>query len=540
MKNTEENNLYLDNNIFSVKRFFENNVIGTAFFSVPDLVLLKANQMYLDNLEEPYNKKENSIGRKHHEILSGYKKSDYEQFFNDAISKSEMIHMQEVPFFHQRKGMTYWDLTIIPVEVNGNVNYLIVTITDVTQNVMNRQLIEKQSKKINEQLIVDKLDIPIIRLSYPDFKVVEINKKSMYLINKISDIDNIKPELIHGKSIEHLIPQFNTDENYRCIYEMAHDKKSIQLNDLKISVNDEDIHINLIYQPVIGVDGEINEILIIMNDITSEVIKRQKVEELMRMQEEFFSFITHEFRTPLTTISSAIQIMDHIYNNEITPNIRKNINMIRRNTYQQLRLVNSLLDITRAEAGYLKVHRKNLNIVDMTRLIIGSVNSFAETKGVHIVFSSTLNEKTIAVDDEKYERILLNLLSNAIRFTPRGKGIFVKVSSYGEKVCIVVKDEGTGIPRNKQNIIFERFGQVGSALTRQSEGTGIGLYLVKLLVKALDGDIIVESEEGKGTSFTIILSDVVLSEEEEVILPELTDNRLVRTANLEFANIYLE
>jgi signal transduction histidine kinase len=377
-------------------------------------------------------------------------------------------------------------------------------------------------------------------LSYPDFKVVEINKKGMYLISEMLNIDNIKMELIQGKSIERLIPQFNTGENYRCICEMVQDKKSIQLNDLKISVKDEDIHINLIYQPVIGLDSEINEFLIIMNDITSEVIKRQKVEELMRMQEEFFSFITHEFRTPLTTISSSIQIMDQIYKNEITPNIRRNINMIRRNTYQQLRLVNSLLDITRAEAGYLKVHRKNLNIVDMTRLIIESVNFFAETKGVHIVFSSLLNEKTIAVDDEKYERILLNLLSNAIRFTPRGKDICVKVSSYGDKVYIQVKDQGIGIPKDKQRIIFDRFGQVGSTLTRQSEGTGIGLYLVKLLVKALDGDILLESEEGCGTSFTIVLPDVILPEGEEVILPEITENRLVRSANLEFANIYLD
>ncbi|WP_278329957.1 sensor histidine kinase [Clostridium magnum] len=200
------------------------------------------------------------------------------------------------------------------------------------------------------------------------------------------------------------------------------------------------------------------------------------------MKDEFLSMISHELRTPLNVIITAIQAINYICYKELSDSGKKYIGMISQNNFRQLRLVNNLLDITRANAGSIKISKKNIDIVFLTKAIIDSVYSYASNKGITINFTSSFNNKIIAIDDEKYERILLDLLSNAIKFTTSGKFVVVNLCSIQESICIEVKDNEIGIPANKMDIIFERFGQVDSSLSRQAEGTGIGLSLVKKFV----------------------------------------------------------
>lgn len=188
---------------------------------------------------------------------------------------------------------------------------------------------------------------------------------------------------------------------------------------------------------------------------------------------------------------------------------------IKQNTNRQLRLVNNILDITRANAGRITINKKNIDIVFLTKAITESVYEFASKKGVRLTFVSKLAKKIIGIDDEKYERIILNLLSNAIKFTPAGKSIIVNLHSAKTNICIEVKDNGIGIPRNKIDVIFERFGQVESSLSRQAEGTGIGLSLVKRFVEALGGSVSVKSNLGKGTTFKILLPNEKVIEEKK-------------------------
>ena len=262
------------------------------------------------------------------------------------------------------------------------------------------------------------------------------------------------------------------------------------------------------------------------------------------MKDEFLSLISHEFKTPLTVINSAIQAMELICKNELSDKAKGFLNKIRQNSNRQLKLVNNLLDITRINAGHLKINKKDMDIVLLTKSITESITIFAEQKSIKLSFSSTLRKKVIGIDEEKYERILLNLLSNAIKFTPKGKSITVKVSQKivkGKcKVCIQVKDKGVGIPNDKKELIFERFGQVDSSLTRQAEGTGIGLSLVKMLVELLGGEITLESKEGIGSTFTILLPIEKVKETPiEQMIEEITDNRLIQATAIEFSDIYL-
>lgn len=265
----------------------------------------------------------------------------------------------------------------------------------------------------------------------------------------------------------------------------------------------------------------------------------EDLQKAIEMKDEFLSLISHEFRTPINVINTAIQTMNYICADEMSDKVKEYIGIIRQNTYRQLRLVNNLLDITRAGAGSMKINKKNIDIVFLTRAITESVYQYAFQKGVGLTFVSPLEKKIIGTDDEKYERIILNLLSNAIKFTPRGKSIMVSLRSKKGSICVEVKDTGIGIPPNKIDLIFEKFEQVDSSLSRQAEGSGIGLSLVKKFVEALGGSISVKSKVGKGSTFTILLPDeTVVEEHNGKTAEDLMDNHLIQSTNIEFSDIY--
>ncbi len=298
--------------------------------------------------------------------------------------------------------------------------------------------------------------------------------------------------------------------------------------------------------------GQMTMAVITLRDITiqrsqhqlllqSEREKNAVLESAMKMKDEFLANITHEFKTPLTVINAALQTIDNIYGSEVTPNIRKHMQRIRTNTLRQIRLVNNLLDITRYNAGHIKLYKENLDIIFLTNSIINSVDLFSRQKGIELKFFPEHETIVMAIDEEKYERILLNLLSNAIKFTPRDKTIYVNITKNENEAVITVKDEGVGIPKNKQKLIFERFGQVDTSLTRQAEGTGIGLSLVKSLVESLNGTIRVQSEVHKGSTFIVTLPIIKMKKQSKEFQDGLSyDNRVMQATAIEFSDIYLD
>jgi signal transduction histidine kinase len=167
---------------------------------------------------------------------------------------------------------------------------------------------------------------------------------------------------------------------------------------------------------------------------------------------------------------------------------------------------------------------------------------YAREKRIEMKFNTLLRNKVIAIDEEKYERILLNLLSNAIKYTPPGKLIYINMSKVKDRICVEVKDEGMGIPLRDQDIIFEKYRQVDNCMLKDSQGTGIGLSLVKKLVNVLGGEITVESEEGKGSSFKVYFNETLIDEEESPQVSDWTfdDGQLEHQISIEFSDIFIE
>jgi PAS domain S-box-containing protein len=277
----------------------------------------------------------------------------------------------------------------------------------------------------------------------------------------------------------------------------------------------------------------------LQRDVEKNIELLNETREFNRLITEFFSNISHELKTPLNVIYSAIQVLDlhrHVSENNFLEKHDKYNAIIKQNCFRLMRLINNLLDLTRLDSGFLKLNLENHNIVTIIENISLSVVTYMESKGLNLIFDTDTEEKIIAVDPDKIERIILNLLSNACKFTNSGGEISVTIADLGEEISISVKDTGIGIPSDKLELIFERFGQVDKTLKRFHEGSGIGLSLVKSFAEMHNGRVSINSTVGSGSEFIIYLPVKVLehSYSEEISLYESNIERI----NIEFSDIY--
>jgi signal transduction histidine kinase len=254
----------------------------------------------------------------------------------------------------------------------------------------------------------------------------------------------------------------------------------------------------------------------------------------------FFANISHELRTPLNVIYTAEQMLcfDIKHNDFNYAKINKYTNMIKQNTYRLLRLINNLIDITKIDAANFSVKLINADIVKIVEDITMSVVEFVELNSLNLIFDTEVEEKILACDPDAIERIILNLLSNTVKFTNKNDYIYVNIFLEQDSVCISVKDTGIGISEEMQNVIFDRFVQVDTSFQRATEGSGIGLSIVKSLIEMHNGTVSVKSKLGEGSEFIIKLPDIKIAECEETINFCKREEKLTNRVNIEFSDIY--
>jgi len=281
-----------------------------------------------------------------------------------------------------------------------------------------------------------------------------------------------------------------------------------------------------------------------INDLIDDVERHKQHQNLSleynRLKTEFFTNISHELRTPLNVILSVIQLLKLQSERLNTWDIEsKYIDMMKQNCYRLIRLVNNLLDITRIDSNYFHLDLRNYDIIKLVRGITNSVAEYGKQRGLCIHFSSNSASRVMACDPDQIERVLLNLLSNAIKYTPSGGSIWVDVYAGDKAVEIRVKDTGIGIPKDKQEYIFDRFMQVSSsAMTREKEGSGIGLSLVKALVEMHNGTFSLSSEPGAGSEFVIKLPVRLIDFEEPCRIKSFPEFNHAERVIVEFSDIY--
>ena len=254
----------------------------------------------------------------------------------------------------------------------------------------------------------------------------------------------------------------------------------------------------------------------VRNELELERLHHQKDEEVHQLKMDFFTNISHELRSPLTLILSPLETL--MQRDEGSPFVHKHYRIMERNVKQLLRLINQLLDFRKVELGMLKLKASKGDIVSFSHEIFYVFKSLAEQKNLEFQFTSSQKSLDIWFDWDKMEKVLFNLFSNAIKFTPEGGRIEINVKSLSINdqdvsfahtssghAIIQIKDSGIGIAEDKLPLIFERFYQVSAEKKNKDKGFGIGLAFARELVEMHHGYIAVESEENKGSTFTIYL-----------------------------------
>ncbi len=249
------------------------------------------------------------------------------------------------------------------------------------------------------------------------------------------------------------------------------------------------------------------------NDLKLEHLELTKMQEMDKLKSYFFANISHEFRTPLTLILSPIRDM---VSGNFKGDVKKQYQMVIRNGERLLRLINQLLDLSKLGAGSMKLKTSKIDIIQFLKPIVSAFDSYALRSNITLTFEHPAEPVIVYFDPDKFEKIITNLLSNAFKFTREGEiKLAVRVIGHQQNrlsssqettengVEIAVIDSGAGIPQEYISSIFDHFYQV--AHHNNSEGSGIGLSLTKELVELHMGKIVVESVEGKGSTFKVML-----------------------------------
>ncbi len=231
----------------------------------------------------------------------------------------------------------------------------------------------------------------------------------------------------------------------------------------------------------------------------------QKLVELDQIKSRFFANISHELRTPLTLLLAPLETLIQERGSAFEPDTRELLGIMRGNGMRLLKLINDLLDLVRLESGKMEVKREPVAIEPFLKGLGNAVRKTAEDRGIRLETTVDHNIGTVLADGDKLEKILLNLLFNALKFTPAGGTVQLKAARQNGDMVLEVLDTGIGISDEKLPFIFDRFWQADTSSERKYQGVGIGLALVKELVGVQGGRVGVNSEIGKGTQFTVRL-----------------------------------
>ena len=276
------------------------------------------------------------------------------------------------------------------------------------------------------------------------------------------------------------------------------------------------IYLILIIISILRYMHKVNTLDRLVNERTNKLRKEmekneqlfKKVLSLEQNKNNYFVNLSHELRTPLNVLSSINQLIKEFTkkDNFITPEkLSYYMGIMDRNCSRLLSLINNLIDHTKIENNSYIMNKTDENIVYLVEETVLDMKDYIEEKGLELIFDTDIEEKVIRCDKIDIERCIINLVGNAVKFTPAGGLIKVLIQDLDDKVKIIVKDNGIGISEENQKIIFDRFNQVVDESSEQKGGSGLGLTITKQLITLHNGEIYVESEVGVGSEFIIIL-----------------------------------
>lgn len=353
------------------------------------------------------------------------------------------------------------------------------------------------------------------------------------------------------------------ETDYNMVNEIIYDSNKLKLNKIlsKITgeeypdnydINDFTIEVDTVNEYGENRNLEIdlvkindNKKILVFNDITEIIKQREEIVKLEKrindenIKDEFYSNISHELRTPINVIYSALQLNDIYLKSDEVNKINKNNNIIKQNCLRLIRTVNNFIDSNKLSEGFLDIEKSVYNIVDIIENVVLSCDFYMKLRETKLIFDPQYEEIYFYCDKSYIERIMLNILSNSLKYGKYKGNIYVMVKIENNEIIIEVINDAEAIPVDKRIVIFDKFTKINTSLNRPSEGSGLGLFLTRGLVELHDGEIKIDAGIKYGNIFKISFPyDSELKGEAIFLNDNIEINELKEKIDIEFSDIY--
>ena len=385
---------------------------------------------------------------------------------------------------------------------------IVIDITELENTIMNIEQSEKTYK-----LLLQTLPEGIVIVNPTTKKHIYRNEASIRMLKTIG-----------LEKLNESIKTYLKEENYGNFRRFTIDK-----------LNNVDISLAIVKREEEG------SLIVVFRMLDCEFKSIQLEKELNRIKEknkfktEFLSNVAYDIKKPINKIFETNNNLIENKGKYNSENINNHTRLVKQNCYRLIRLLNNIEYVSRIDNGTCTLELRKCDIVKLLENIVKISKTYTDKKGIDISFKSEVNKKILSLDIDKVEKIILNILSNAIKFTDTGGRIDINLYMENEQVCISIKDTGIGIPKDKTEVIFENFEQLDTTLSRGCEGTGMGLSVVKKLANLNNIKINVGSELNKGSEFIITLPNNIVSKNIKLQDKFAQDEKI----DIEFSDIYL-
>lgn len=443
---------------------------------------------------------------------------------------SEITGANLVVVYGILRCIAYVNVYVLVENVVLNKSYTKVK-NDLTALEKSQVQLNKVLRQRNKDLTEAKL---LIRKSEDRYKNLITSIKDGIIItrnDKIIFTNDFIPKIVKEKKI--------SDEILTKIMEV---KDSISEYGKVINIGKENVNDMIIEIYYVRIN-EIEEIIYIkdVTEINMVYDVRKRYSEYVKMEDiknEFYSNISHELRTPITLIYSALQLNDIYIKSKNIQGIKKNNKAIRQNCLRLIRTITNFIDANKITEGYLKLNKKVHNIVSVVENIAIACNKYIKLINDNLIFDSEEEEVYVECDREIMERVIMNIISNIVKYGEPNGNIYINVEIEDKNVMIIVRVDNYTIKEEYKKFMFDKFSKLNKELTRTKEGSGLGLFLVKKFLELNGGGISVETEEDLGTSFIMtmpIFTGDELPEEEDVFEIKSFKDKI----DTEFSDIYI-
>lgn len=485
-----------------VQTVVESAPVGIAAFALDDnLTVRMANDQYVQLLDEPWRER-GITGHGVREFIPEADAASLTTLARQVLERDETISLRELEFRGFARGGGYYDASIVPLRESGReITGLLTVVADVTQRVETRRRVEHLARNAAQRAS----ELEIVIASIADGVIVTDAEGRIILENRAArrltgrtepavSLDLAAQVAVYGLRDPDGTPA--SPDALPLGRAVRGETVTEQLLIVRRADTGEDRFLMCSSAPVRAGGGAITGAVAVFRDIT-------EMKQLDQMKDEFISIAAHELRTPLTAIKGYAELLDRrLSMQEGREGDRRSLGVIRKQTERLASLVNEMLDVSRIEAGRLELNSESFDLATLVSDVVSNMRVASEMHALSLAAEPGIE---VNGDTARIEQVLLNLLANAITYSPEGGDVDVRVWTEGGMALVSVRDTGVGIAPEELPHLFERFYRAPRAGVMRSGGMGLGLYICQEIVARHGGTIRAESVEGAGSTFTFSL-----------------------------------